>query len=184
MTRIIIVAGVSGCGKSTIGALLAGRTGWPFTDGDSFHPAANIAKMAEGLALTDEDRRPWLTAICDWLDQQIGAGQSAILACSALKRAYRDELVRARPEVRIVMLVISQDVARGRLTARHGHFFNPDLLSSQFGDLEMPRPDETSVIAVPARDRPEQTADEIMRRLGIRGPDSRSSGKQAGGRDV
>jgi gluconokinase len=184
MTTIIIVAGVSGCGKSTIGALLAGRTGWPFTDGDSFHPPANIAKMAGGLALTDEDRRPWLNAICDWLDQEIGAGQSDVLACSALKRAYRDELVHGRPEVTIAMLVISQDVVRRRLTARHGHFFNPDLLSSQFGDLEMPRPDETSVIAVPASDRPEQTADEIMRRLGIESQASRSSGKQAGRRDV
>jgi gluconokinase len=167
MTTIVIVAGVSGCGKTTIGALLAGRTGWPFADGDSFHPPANIAKMAEGLPLTDEDRRPWLDAICDWLDQQIGAGQSAILACSALKRAYRDQLVRARPEVTIAMLVIPQDVVKRRLTARHGHFFNPDLLSSQFGDLEMPKPDEARVIAVPVRDRPEQTADEVMRRVGI-----------------
>jgi gluconokinase len=168
MTTIVIVAGVSGCGKTTIGALLAGRTGWPFTDGDNFHPAANIAKMAGGLPLTDEDRRPWLTAICDWLDQQIGAGQSAILACSALKRAYRDELVRARPEVTIAMLLISQDVVRRRLTARHGHFFNPALLNSQFGDLEMPQPDEAGVITVPVRDLPEQTADEIMRRVGIK----------------
>jgi gluconokinase len=167
MTTIVIVAGVSGCGKTTIGALIAGRKGWPFTDGDSFHPPANIAKMAEGLPLTDEDRRPWLNAICDWLDQQIGAGQSAILACSALKRAYRDQLVRARPEVTIAMLVIPQDVVRHRLTARHGHFFNPELLSSQFSDLEIPQPDEAGVILVPVSDRPEQTADEIMRRVGL-----------------
>ena len=162
---IIIVAGVSGSGKSTVGALLAGRLGWPFIDGDLLHPPANIAKMRRGEPLTDEDRRPWLRAIAACMDEHIASGRSAIVACSALKRSYRDLLLGGRPEARIALLQIDEEAAARRLSARHGHFFNPGLIDSQFADLELPRPDETGVVVVPVGDRPEATADEIGRRL-------------------
>lgn len=164
---IVIVAGVSGSGKSTVGALLAGRLGWPFIDGDQLHPPANIAKMARGEPLTDEDRLPWLRAISDYLDEQIAAGGSAIVACSALKRSYRELLLRGHPEARIAFLQIDEEVATRRLAVRHGHFFNPGLIDSQFADLELPRPDEPGVAVVPIGDRPEATADEVVRRLAL-----------------
>lgn len=169
---IVIVAGVSGSGKSTVGALLAGRLGWPFIDADLLHPPANIAKMTRGEPLTDEDRLPWLRAIGEHMDEQIAAGGSALVACSALKRSYRDLLLGGRPEARIVFLQIDEEVAARRLAARHGHFFNPGLIDSQFADLEPPRPDETGVVIVPVGDRPEATADEIIRRLRLDGAGS------------
>lgn len=169
---IIIVAGVSGSGKSTAGALLAGRLGWPFIDGDLLHPPANIAKMVSGLPLTDEDRLPWLRALGERMDEQIAAGGSAVAACSALKRSYRDLLLGGRPEARIAFLRIDKEVAARRLAARHGHFFNPGLLDSQFADLELPRPDETGVVVVPVGDRAEATADEVIRRLALDAPSS------------
>jgi len=166
---ILIVAGVSGSGKSTVGALLARRLGWPFTDGDLLHPDANIAKMARGEPLTDEDRTPWLRAIGASMDERITAGQPAILACSALKRRYRDLLLAGRPAARIAFLQIDRDVAATRLAGRHGHFFDPDLLDSQFADLEPPASDETAVLVVPVQDQPRVTADEIVRRLDLSG---------------
>ena len=169
---IVIVAGVSGSGKSTVGALLAGRLGWPFIDGDLLHPSANIAKMRRGEALTDEDRLPWLRAIGDYLDEQMAAGGSALVACSALKRSYREQLLGGRPEARIAFLQIDEEVAARRLAARHGHFFNSGLIESQFADLQLPRPDETGVVVVLVGDRPEATADEVVRRLGLDGAGS------------
>lgn len=166
---IVVVAGVSGSGKSTVGGMLAGRLGWPFTDGDLLHPAANIAKMASGVPLTDEDRTPWLGAIGERMDEHLAAGQSAIMACSALKRRYRDLLLAHRPAVRIAFLQIDRDVAARRLAGRHGHFFNSDLIDSQFADLEPPEPDETAVVLVPVQDRPEATAGEIIRCLNLDG---------------
>ena len=94
---IVVVAGVSGSGKTTVGTLLAARLGWTFADGDGFHPAANVARMRAGLPLTDADREPWLAALTAWMDQQTAAGQSAVLACSALRRAYRARLLGGRP---------------------------------------------------------------------------------------
>lgn len=176
-TVIVIVAGVSGSGKSTVGKLLAGRLGWPFTDGDLLHPEANIAKMARGEPLTDEDRMPWLRAIGESMDERIAHDQPAILACSALKRRYRDLLLADRPAARIAFLQIDRDVAASRLAGRHGHFFDPDLLDSQFADLEPPAPDETSVLAVPVRDQPQVTADEIVRRLGLDGAAARGAAR-------
>ena len=169
---IVIVAGVSGSGKSTVGALLAGRLGWPFIDGDLLHPSANIAKMRRGEPLTDEDRLPWLRAIGDYLDEQMAAGGSALVACSALKRSYREQLLGGRPEARIAFLQIDEEVAARRLAARHGHFFNSGLIESQFADLQLPRPDETGVVVVLVGDRPEATADEVVRRLGLDGAGS------------
>lgn len=166
---IVIVAGVSGSGKTTIGELLGRRLGWPFTDGDQLHPAANIAKMASGQPLTDEDREPWLAAIGDCMDDRIAAGESALLACSALKRRYRDVLLAGRPEARIVFLEISRADAGARLGGRHGHFFNPALLDSQFAVLEPPEPGESAVVPVPVSDDPEATAAAVIGRLGLGG---------------
>lgn len=162
---IVIVAGVSGSGKSTVGALLAGRLRWPFTDGDLLHPDANVAKMRRGEPLTDEDRMPWLRSVGACMDERIAAGQSALIACSALKRRYRDVLLAGRPEARIALLWIDRDVAARRLAGRHGHFFDPALLDSQLADLEEPGPDEAAVVVVPVSDNADETADEVVRVL-------------------
>src|ERR1700686_2903319 len=105
LPSVVIIMGVSGCGKSTIGTLLAGRLQWEFEDGDWFHPAANVDKMHKGLPLTDEDRWPWLRAIAVWIDKTRGSGQHGVIACSALKRRYRDILIGDRADVRLVYLV-------------------------------------------------------------------------------
>jgi carbohydrate kinase (thermoresistant glucokinase family) len=139
---IVVVAGVSGSGKTTVGTLLAARLGWTFADGDGFHPAANVARMRAGLPLTDADREPWLAALTAWMDQQIAAGQSAVLACSALRRAYRARLLDGRPAARMVFLLISRAEGETRLAARAGHFFPAALLDSQLETLELPQPDE------------------------------------------
>jgi len=139
---ILIVAGVSGSGKSTVGALVASMLRWPFADGDSFHSEANLAKMRSGMPLTDEDRTPWLRAVAGWMDAEIAAGQSAVLACSALKRAYRAELLSGRPTVMMVFLQVSDDVLARRVASRPGHFFPGKLLASQLEALEPPAPDE------------------------------------------
>jgi gluconokinase len=166
----VIVAGVSGCGKTTVGELLARQLGWRFTDGDSLHPAPNIAKMAAGQPLTDEDRAPWLRLIGERIDAFLAGGQPVIVACSALKRGYRAELLGGRPEVWMAFLVIEFELACQRLAARRGHFFDPELLGSQFADLEPPVPDEPRVIAVSAAGSPGDAADEIRRRLELTGP--------------
>ena len=119
---IVIVAGVSGSGKTTVGSMLAGRLGWRFADADAFHPAANIAKMRAGLPLTDEDRRPWLRAIGAWMDERIEAGESAVVTCSALKRAYRDALLDGRPQARLVFLAVDGDEGAGQQYAAHAEF--------------------------------------------------------------
>jgi len=158
---IVVVAGVSGSGKSTVGAMLADRMHWEFADGDSLHPAANVAKMHAGVPLTDEDRRPWLSAIEDWMDQRISAGESAVVACSALHRAYRGALLDGRPEARLVFLTLSPAVAAARLAARHGHFFPAQLLDSQFRDLEPP--DQTErVLVIDADQAPDQLITNII----------------------
>lgn len=163
---IVLVAGVSGSGKTTVGTLLAGRLGWPFADGDSFHPAANVAKMRAGQPLTDSDRRPWLAAIGAWMDERIAAGQSAVVACSALKRSYRAALLAGRSAARMVFLQVSHDQDAARLAARHAHFFPAKLLDSQFAALEMPQ-DSIRVVVVPAVGEPAAVVAEIMARLGL-----------------
>jgi gluconokinase len=159
---IVIVAGVSGSGKTTVGALLAGRLGWQFADADAFHPAANVAKMRAGIPLTDADRRPWLHAIATWMDERIARGEPAVVTCSAIKRAYRDELLRGRPEARMIFLSVDREEAARRLAARHGHFFGPGLVGSQFDALEPPQPDEPRVTVVPSGHDPEQTVTAII----------------------
>jgi gluconokinase len=167
----LIVMGVSGSGKSTIGEMLAERLGWTFEDGDRFHPAANVAKMSAGHPLTDEDRWPWLQAIADEIDRVCSAGERAVIACSALKRAYRNILVHGRDDVRIVFLDGTQPLIAARLAARKGHFMPPGLLESQFGTLEPPTADENHIIV--SIDAPVETiVDDIVRQLGL-GPAER-----------
>ena len=163
---IVLLAGVSGSGKSTVGSLLAQRLGWPFADGDSFHTAVNVAKMRAGQPLTDEDRWPWLEAIAAWMDKQIAAGQSAVVACSALRRAYRDVLLDGRPAARMVFLQLSHEEDVARLTARHGHFFPSKLLDSQFAAMEMPQ-DSERILVLTAQRSPADVVAEIVRRLGL-----------------
>jgi gluconokinase len=141
----LIVMGVSGSGKSTIADHLAERLGWTFEDGDRFHPASNVAKMSAGHPLTDEDRWPWLQAIADEIDRVCTAGKHAVIACSALKRAYRDILVHGRSDVRIIYLRGTQELIASRLAARKGHFMPPGLLTSQFKTLEPPGADENPI---------------------------------------
>jgi gluconokinase len=141
----LVVMGVSGSGKSTIADKLAERLGWTFEDGDGFHPASNVAKMRAGHPLTDQDRGPWLRAIADEIDRVCTAGERAVIACSALKHAYRDILVHGRSDVRIVFLKGTQALIADRLARRKGHFMPPGLLDSQFKTLEPPEQSEHPV---------------------------------------
>jgi gluconokinase len=134
--------GVAGSGKSTIGEALAARLGWRYEDGDRFHPASNVAKMSAGQPLTDGDRWPWLKAIADEIDRLSTAHEPAVVACSALRRVYRDILVHGRPDIAIVYLQGTQSLIAERLGRRKGHFMPPGLLTSQFKTLEPPTPDE------------------------------------------
>lgn len=145
MPCALLVMGVSGSGKSTIGEKLAERLGWPYEDGDTFHPPSNVAKMRAGHPLTDEDRWPWLKAIADEIDRVCQVGGHAVIACSALKRAYRDLLVHGRSDVRIVFLKGTSLLIAERLARRKGHFMPPGLLESQFKTLEPPAPSERPV---------------------------------------
>ena len=138
-TRVAVVMGVSGSGKTTIGEHLADVLGWPFYDADDFHPAANVEKMGRGEALTDADRMPWLHALRDLIARCLEERTSAVLACSALKASYREILVEGGGEaVVFVYLSGTQELIEARLAARHGHFFDASLLESQFAVLEEP----------------------------------------------
>ncbi len=141
---IIIICGVSGAGKTTVGKLLAGELGWRFIEADDFHPAANIQKLRIGHPLTDEDRWPWLDCLRKQIEQLLAAGENAVLACSALKRAYRDRL-RVSGEVKFVFLRGDYALVEKQLRGRRGHFMNPELLRSQFDDVQEPRADERAL---------------------------------------
>ena len=158
---IVVVAGVAGSGKTTVGKLVADRLNWTFADADDFHPAASLAKMRAGIPLTDEDRWPWLRAIVAWMDQRAAAGESAVVACSVLRRAYREVLLSARARPRMMFLVIPHQACAARLGARRGHFFGRALLESQYAALELPRPPEP-VDLIEATGTPEHIADQIM----------------------
>lgn len=135
---VVILMGVSGAGKTTIGRMLACALGWDFHDGDDLHSAANREKMSSGAALSDADRQPWLAAISALIAGYLARGQSAVIACSALKRAYR-EILRGDPaSVKFVWLDGEPELIAGRIAARRGHFMPPELLASQFADLEAP----------------------------------------------
>ncbi|MBV9634918.1 MAG: gluconokinase [Methylobacteriaceae bacterium] len=161
--------GVSGSGKTTIAVPLARRLGWEFRDGDEFHPPANVAKMRSGIPLTDEDRWPWLRAIGEWLGTEVAEGRHGIVACSALRRRYRDILVGGhRDAIRIVFLDGAKTLIAQRLAARRHHFMPASLLDSQFATLERPTPDEHPVI-VSIDATPEAIVGAIVAKLGLAG---------------
>ncbi|HJX96425.1 MAG TPA: gluconokinase [Candidatus Acidoferrum sp.] len=159
---IVIIMGTTGSGKSTIGTLLAKRLGWEFVDADDFHPPANVEKMKRGIPLTDEDREPWLKALHDKIVEWIAEGRNVVLACSALKQSYRDQL-RVGPDVKFVYLKGSYELFSQRVLARKGHFAKQDLLASQFATLEEP----TDAIIVDAAPPPEKIVAEARKQLGL-----------------
>ena len=163
---IVVVMGVSGAGKSTIGRMLADALGATFLEADDFHPPANLAKMRGGIPLGDEDRWPWLDAVAAWIDRCAAAGKSGVVACSALKRSYRDRLRAGRPDLQMIFLRVDRDTLAARLAERHGHFFRPELLDSQLADAEVPLPDERAIV-VDANEPPADVVREIIRRLGL-----------------
>jgi gluconokinase len=163
---VLVVMGVSGSGKSTIASMLAHRLGWTYEDGDWFHPKANVEKMHHGEPLTDEDRWPWLRAIAAWIDDTLKAGSHGIVACSALKRAYRDVLIGERRNVRIVYLKGDRELIARRIAARDDHFMPASLLDSQFAALEEPGADERPIV-VSIAPHPREIVDAIVKKLDI-----------------
>ena len=164
---IVIVFGVSGAGKTTVGKLLAREIGWRFIEADDFHPVTNIEKMRSGRPLTDEDRLPWLQRLRQQIEQSLTAGQSAVLACSALKRAYRDRL-RVSDEVKFVFLRGDYALIEKQLRNRRRHFMNSHLLQSQFDDLEEPQQGE-NVLTIELGRTPEQIVETIKTKLNLPG---------------
>jgi gluconokinase len=162
----VVVMGVAGAGKSTIGEALARRLGCEFRDADSFHPPANIAKMKSGVPLSDEDRWPWLQAIALWISDRRATGQLGVVTCSALTRRYRDVLTGGQSDVRLVYLKGDMALIGARLGARQGHFMPPALLQSQFDALEEPAAEEAAItIAIDAA--PEVIVTRIVAALGV-----------------
>lgn len=131
--------GVSGCGKTSVGRALASKLGWDFFDADDFHPPANIAKMAAGIPLTDEDRAPWLLSLREMISSTLKAERRGVLACSALKEHYRQNLLADNPGAQIVYLKGSYGLILARMAARAGHYMKPEMLKSQFDALEEPQ---------------------------------------------
>lgn len=160
-TQHVVVMGVSGCGKTTVGRGLAAAMNWPFDEGDQYHPPANVAKMSAHVPLTDNDRWPWLRALAERIASHEREGESSVLSCSSLKLAYRDLLRTGAPRVRFLHLAGDKQVLAARLAARTGHFFPRDLLDSQYAALEPLQPDEGGVIVDVALEPDEQV------RLGI-----------------
>lgn len=161
---ILIVMGVSGSGKSTIATLIAKMLHWPMVEGDDLHPPANIFKMTHHMPLDDEDRHPWLVAIGEQIDSWLAKDMGGIVTCSALKRRYRDKLIKDRPNLWFVYLKGSHELIEARLSRRSGHFMPPDLLDSQFADLEEPTNDEPA-ITVDVTPKPEVIVKNIIAEL-------------------
>jgi gluconokinase len=168
---ILIVFGVSGAGKTTIGKLLAEQFGWRFYEADDFHPRFNIEKIRSGRPLTDEDRWPWLERLREQITRSVAAKENAVLACSALKRAYRERL-RVSDDVKFVFLRGDYPLIEDQLRRRRGHFMNPDLLRSQFTDLEEPGSDEDALTIELGR-TPQEIVEEIKTRLRLARKDSK-----------
>jgi gluconokinase len=166
---VVVVMGVSGAGKSTVASMLAHRLGWTYEDADWFHPPANIEKMHAGQPLTDADRMPWLHGIAAWIRAMREAGGHGVVACSALKRAYRDILVAGRGDVRLVYLKGDRDLIARRFSLRDGHFMPASLIDSQFAALEEPAADEhAAVVSIDAG--PRAIVEAALAQLGIDAP--------------
>jgi len=159
---IVIVMGVVGAGKTTVGRLLAEQSGWEFADADDFHPPSNVEKIRHGISLNDDDRKPWLDSLRKAIIAWIAEHRNVVLACSALKRSYRQELA-VGPEVRFVHLKGSAALIADRLRARQGHFASEQILASQFADLE--EPNEAVTVQVAAT--PQRIVAEIRKKLGL-----------------
>ena len=155
---VLVTMGVSGAGKTTLGEMLATRLGWPYKEGDDLHPPANVAKMKSGQPLDDADRAPWLAAIGAWIDAWVAAGESGVISCSALKRAYRDTLDKGRPAVRFVFIDLDEATIAARLQHRQHAYWPPELLHSQFEALEPPTPDEPVIVVDGHTSRDDQVA--------------------------
>jgi gluconokinase len=166
--QAIVVMGVAGSGKTTVAALLAGRLGASFAEGDDFHSPANVAKMAAGHPLDDDDRWPWLNGIRDWFAKELAEGRNAVVPCSALRRSYRDLLGTAGADtvgsVRFVHLTGSYELLRERIQGRAGHFMKPEMLDSQLAALEPLQDDEPGFV-VDVTPRPDQIVEETLRLL-------------------
>jgi gluconokinase/shikimate kinase len=163
---VLVFMGVSGCGKTTVAAILAGRLGWRFEEGDALHPQSNIEKMEAGHPLTDDDRAPWLERVAEWVDERLDAQENGLITCSALKRSYRDVINRRGSGVVFVYLAGSKETIAARLAARHGHFMPSSLLDSQFADLEEPASDEPD-IRVDVGPTPGVIAQGILEKVGL-----------------
>jgi gluconokinase len=165
---ILIVMGVSGSGKSTIGEALASRLNWPFHDGDSFHPPANVEKMRQGIPLNDTDRRPWLEAIREFMQHSHARNQNAVIACSALKSTYRDLLLQSEPWVRFIWLHGPRELIAERMQSRSDHFMPPSLLESQLNTLEPP----ANALVADISPSPDTIVETILSQLqGVNGAD-------------
>lgn len=162
--NLVVVMGVSGCGKSTVGRLLAGRMGVPFVEGDELHPAANVARMAAGIPLSDEDRLGWLQTIAARLGEAAERQRGLVVSCSALKRSYRDVLRQGSASVRFVHLQGSAELLQQRMASRPGHYMPPSLLPSQFAILEVPDADEQA-LSFDATQSPEDIVDAVLQAL-------------------
>jgi carbohydrate kinase (thermoresistant glucokinase family) len=163
---VVVIMGVSGSGKSTIGAMLARRLGWTYEDGDWFHPPANVEKMHGGTPLTDADRLPWLNAIAARIDELRKSGGHEVIGCSALKRAYRDILIGERSDVRLVYLKGDEALVGRRIAARQEHFMPAKLLHSQFAALEEPAADERPIV-ISVEPKPAEIVERIVAAMGI-----------------
>jgi carbohydrate kinase (thermoresistant glucokinase family) len=163
---VLVLMGVSGCGKTTVAQILAQRLHWAFEEGDALHPQANVDKMAAGHALNDDDRAPWLAQVADWVEARLDAGECGVITCSSLKRAYRALIARRGSGVEFVYLHGSRELIAARLATRHGHFMPTSLLDSQFATLEEPAADEPA-IRVEIGAPPEQIATDIAAALAL-----------------
>lgn len=175
---VIVVMGVSGSGKSTIAAMLAHRLRWTYEDGDWFHPKSNVEKMHHGEPLDDADRWPWLYAIADWIDATRSTGNHGIVACSALKRTYRNILIGDRRDVRLVYLEGDRDLIARRIATRADHFMPAELLDSQFAALEPPKADEHPIV-VSVVPHPREIVEAIVKRLDLEDAQAIDANSQA-----